>query len=376
MNTRLLLPAVVFLVSVCAPVWALDVSLDDLEDTIQDAPKEQAVPGEKPEKKANGRYVDQGPWLYPIEESRDNFIYVDDSGSKVLGPFNYAYPWSEGYGLVETKEGNYQLIDKTGKETLELPEGAWFAGGFSSGLVPIAWDRNDQGFMNHKGEVVIKGLMKAFPFQGDFAEVASKRGDKQVISRAGKVLQAKAPQFRKYALDIPMAAFKSSANGSYYFMRDDGRQPFNNKMFEEVGNFNEGVCPVMTGKNKKTGQREWALFTIEGKVVPKKKRYMRMGNMHHGRAPVMIASKWGAIDEKGKLKIKCTYSSLGEFHEGLAPFYDEAAGAYGYINTKNKVVIKPQFGNAMPFKHGVAEVEHEGVPSLVNTKGDIIWPKQ
>jgi hypothetical protein len=69
--------------------------------------------------------------------------------------------------------------------------------------------------------------------------------------------------------------------------------------------------------------------------------------------------KWEIIDESGNVvaKLKQRHSSYRDtfFSEGLAPFRGRR-DLYGYMDKSGKVVIKPRFENASPFREGLAAV--------------------
>ena len=77
------------------------------------------------------------------------------------------------------------------------------------------------------------------------------------------------------------------------------------------------------------------------------------------------------------------------FHEGLALFYDENVGLYGYKNKRNNIVIKPKFVEAKRFSENLAAVnsiidssknEHSTIPKckygFINTKGEMVIQPQ
>jgi hypothetical protein len=78
--------------------------------------------------------------------------------------------------------------------------------------------------------------------------------------------------------------------------------------------------------------------------------------------PILTGGKWGFIDTTGKLVIEAQPPLDfvgGGFYEGLSKVstYSEGRGwLYGYIDKSGKVVIKPRFTYAYPFREGLAAV--------------------
>jgi len=63
------------------------------------------------------------------------------------------------------------------------------------------------------------------------------------------------------------------------------------------------------------------------------------------------------IDQRGNTAIKLEGIRVnGDFSDGMAVAYDSETSLYGYINTKGKWVIKPQYTQANSFTNGYASV--------------------
>ncbi len=73
-----------------------------------------------------------------------------------------------------------------------------------------------------------------------------------------------------------------------------------------------------------------------------------------GMVPIRQDKHWGYADKTGKLVIKPQYDDAMPFREGLAAV--KLGGFWGFIDAKNKTVIERQFLNAMPFSEGLAAV--------------------
>ena len=77
-----------------------------------------------------------------------------------------------------------------------------------------------------------------------------------------------------------------------------------------------------------------------------------------GLFPFLSMNKWGYMDSKGKVIITPQFSNIlavpPYFSEGLAPV--EVDNKWGYINEKGDITIQPQFEEAWLFQDGLAAV--------------------
>jgi len=65
------------------------------------------------------------------------------------------------------------------------------------------------------------------------------------------------------------------------------------------------------------------------------------------------------------------FTKAGRFFDGLAVASEN--DYVGYINTRGRFVIKPEFEYALPFHHGVAKVWKDGKVYLINKRGRILF---
>lgn len=75
--------------------------------------------------------------------------------------------------------------------------------------------------------------------------------------------------------------------------------------------------------------------------------------------PINVKDKWGYVDSKGKVIVKPQYRYANEFSEGMAAVCIAVKGQpkWGYIDGKGKVIIKPQYDYAQDFHEGLAAVK-------------------
>jgi hypothetical protein len=116
--------------------------------------------------------------------------------------------------------------------------------------------------------------------------------------------------------------------------------------FDEVRDFQEGAAAVMVADR-------WGFIDEEGQlfVAP---RFRRVSQFIGGYAPVCDDKGWGYINRRGDVTIPFQYDDAGIFTEGVAPVSKD--GKWGYIDTTGAVVIAMQFDDAEVFIEGVARV--------------------
>ena len=79
---------------------------------------------------------------------------------------------------------------------------------------------------------------------------------------------------------------------------------------------------------------------------------------HSERAIVRIGSKYGAIDEAGRLVIPARFPSIEAFSDGLASFRDPALGKFGFMDVDGNYVIDPEFDfEPGRFNEGLARIK-------------------
>lgn len=87
--------------------------------------------------------------------------------------------------------------------------------------------------------------------------------------------------------------------------------------------------------------------------------------------PITQNSKVGYINSRGKVIITPQFNSAGRFSSGLAP--SRLNGTYGFIDTSGSFVIPPQYDFALPFTNNVAQVFIDSEEArYINPKGQII----
>lgn len=140
--------------------------------------------------------------------------------------------------------------------------------------------------------------------------------------------------------------------------------------FSDMYEFSEGLAFVKKGDNPtdgyvdRTGTMTIKTFNLEN------------GSFHDGYAYYRNLGDEGFIDRAGKAVVRLPRGSLskeavgqyiGDFHEGLVPFFD-AAGKSGYLDTTGAVAIKPAWDKTGDFSEGLAAVNLGGKPAGSSSK--------
>ena len=253
------------------------------------------------------------------------------------------------------------------------------------------------GYIDREGHIVIKPrFMRAWEFSGDLAPVQisdkpefgyiNKQGDfaigpwpgtASVFSEGlGRISRSREGQgfidFRGKTIIDPKFVFAESfSDGMAQVMLepcvpkvDCGLIGYIDKsgnlvikpQFRGAKNFHEGRAAVRRGSD------EWTFIDKTGEEITKqhfkadlKNSLVVTTDFSEGLAGVKVENKWGFIDTKGKMVIPPQFDEAGKFSEGLAAVFSECR--WGYIDKTGAFVIKPQFKFASEFSEGLAAVD-------------------
>lgn len=130
-----------------------------------------------------------------------------------------------------------------------------------------------------------------------------------------------------------------------------------------------------TQSNGETTVTRYGYIDNSGKVVIQP-IYHSAFNFSEGMARVNQGKASGYINTKGELVIPYRYSETSDFSEGKAAVRWTVGGKYGYIDTSGKSVISPQFSYASSFSDGAAVVGVNGKYGYIDKSGKYILPPQ
>jgi hypothetical protein len=201
-------------------------------------------------------------------ELADGWHYMDRSGKLLAGPFQAAYPFRNGLGIV---------------------------------VVSNKW-----GILGHDF---------VFKIQPEFEEITMYESHCVRVKRAGKwgLINAQLHQIvpcdYDWIGDLFEGAAAANRNGRWgWVFPDSTSTPL---LYEFAGRFAEGRAAF--GRNKKYG------FVDRAMRVVITENYDEVMPFSEGVAWVRSGSKWGAIDHNGQLAFPMApYLSVTSFHEGIA----------------------------------------------------------
>lgn len=155
------------------------------------------------------------------------------------------------------------------------------------------------------------------------------------------------------------------------------------QLCDELGSYNEVWTTQARAKEKNRAERESYYKTLTAaelagvsdfEIYPNNLMTCGMG-FSNGLAKIFVNGKAGFINTKGKIVISPNFNDVGRFSENLAPVeFDN--GKWGYINKAGKTVIDPQFDWALVFREGLALVQIEKKWGFIDQTGKIVIKPQ
>lgn len=272
------------------------------------------------------------------------FGYIDKSGNFVIAQqFGRARHFIAGLAYVQI-DGKRAYIDHRGKPIggRMYDDLAQFAEGRA------AFKAKDKyGYIDEKGrEAIAAQFDQAYNFRDGIAEVMV-GSTKKTIDYSGKFV--KTPLLYKEFWDglDKEGLLGTYKNGKYGFRDCSGRFVII-PSFDEVGFFDNGLCPVRV-------RDKWGVIDRAGNLVIK----AQFDELDRSFSEHLIAArsgkKWGVIDEGGSFVVKPIYDKVFPFSNGIAVIQDGLK--FGYINSEGKVIAHPQFDAAHKFdKEGIARI--------------------
>jgi serine/threonine protein kinase len=312
--------------------------------------------------------------------------------------------------LFPVTQGDHVIyLDREGNMPIStlFEEASVFVNGLARVGV-LAEEKVLYGFINPTGEYIVKPQFKeATDFSEGLAVVVRENAAPAVINEKGESVfemkSANAMQGFKGGLASFAVYSKEAGMPLWGFVNAEGKTVIT-PQFMEVGSFNGGRCKVaFPSKDKKSKKNEWSFINVDGKLITAE-RYDYCSDFTDGKAIVARDSKFGTINENGKLVIPMTYDELrtdadllifslsgksgwldGKGKNIIAAQFDNCSGflggdlapvksgkKWGYVNREGKFIIPAQYDFAYPFNGDRAGVIISGKLGLINTTGQII----
>ena len=268
-------------------------------------------------------FKDFSEGVAPFKTPKGLWGYLDKKGQVVIqAAYQDAFSFSDGYGLVETLEGNrvkvYEFLDELGRKLVGGPFLSAFS--FSEGVACVEPNKSPLGciYIDTDGKQIFEGsFLRGSAFSNGMAKVQFNNGDGAFVNREGKVVS----QFKGTSTQ------KAITDSNSWFTIVGYKNLFH-KLLQPYGN---GVTPINV-KND-----EWMLMT-------------------------KIGSSTGR-------RIRC--DKIFSFSEGVARF--SRSQKFGFIDTKGVEIIKPIYEDALDCKNGFIWVKLGLLQFLLDKKGNIIW---
>ena len=263
----------------------------------------------KPEFDYQPSYAIDNIALIRNKKNKFQFIKINgDDYEEDENSYDVAEMFSNGLAAVRNKNEHVKFIN-TNFETVFVAKDAESIGSFSSGLVNFEDSDGNWGYMNKKGEIVIKASYdEASPFYGNYAYSVeySEEGEKStiIIDKSGEeILSLK----DKYDVQF--------MSDDLIFVYDDGWGVLNLKGEKVIkpDDDNDMIYPFING---------YCTFKEDG--------------------------EWGLMNKKGEIILKPKFETPLFVYNDLISFRDDRE--WGIMNIDGEDIIDPEFDNIMfPF---------------------------
>lgn len=138
----------------------------------------------------------------------------------------------------------------------------------------------------------------------------------------------------------------------------------------------DDVSCFIDGKAAIKNSGKWSVIDKSGTAVSDKEfdDIKLLGTGEYVVNGIMIASvngKYGIYDASGKSKSDFTASNMDKCMGGNIAFED-SKGKWGFVNGEGKIVIEPDFDEAMSFSNGLAAVRSGDKWGFINESGELV----
>jgi hypothetical protein len=224
------------------------------------------------------------------------------------------------------------------------------------------------GFINNKGEVVIKPqFVQALFFSDGLAVACIEYGKCGYIDEAGKfVINPQFQQASRFSEGLAAVIVENRVG----YIDKNGNYVINPQFANEGGfdglslyTFSEGLARVKVGDNV-------GFIDKAGKIVINP-QFENASPFFEELAAVSIGGKWGFVDKGGKIVINPQFDDAQPFFNGLSAV--KVGKQTGYIDKAGKITINPQFDKALPFSDaGLALVVLNNKVGFVDKSGKYV----
>jgi len=218
------------------------------------------------------------------------------------------------------------------------------------------------------------GCQKQMSEKPDYSLLPVSTGQNfQFIDQEGKIIIN--PQFVEESIfrdDIALIATESKGKRQFGFIDKSGKYIID-PIYKNATTFFNGIAFCVMDNSFPVAIDRSGTTLFELKDIIEVRGYC------DGLAAVCSGNEkgklWGFLDTKGKVVITPQYKSTGGFSEGLCRVQDDD-GKWGYIDNKGRVIINFQFDEAMTFHNGFAIVSSGGKFGIIDGKGKFVVSPQ
>ena len=299
----------------------------------------------KGKKKIETKFAHQPSLFYKgmalVSNMDGTYDFINSKGVDMGKSFKSATSFKEGVACAVNEDQYPAIIDKNMQVVARL-DSVEEVSGFSEDLAAFMNKNDKWGYINNKGEVVIKPVYNdAAPFREGLALVEKKIEEYDSTKKENKIKLLKG------------------------YINKNGDEVINlTEKFYRLSSFSDGLAAYSDGI-----LWGWGFINKKGdKVIRASTEWDDVTLFHEGLASVKIDGYWGLINKKGKIIIKPKYHSPLYFSNGLASF--ELDDKTGFIGKNGKIVIDPEYDDvAMNFYSGKSIVLEGIYYKVINRRG-------
>src|SRR6516164_8860197 len=154
-----------------------------------------------------------------------------------------------------------------------------------------------------------------------------------------------------------------------YFIDKSGkiRTP---KVYSDAEDFSEGLALVIV-----PGEKGFGYIDATGNmIIPQDDSHEAGGQFRESLATIKQGGQWGYMNKTGKMVIQPQFKQALRFSEGLAAV--KSGDKWGYIDKSGKLAIAPQYEMAYQHVEGLAAVKDGGKWGFIDNTGKMIIAPQ
>lgn len=235
------------------------------------------------------------------------------------------------------------------------------------GYYTVAGDGN-WGILDSAGEWFFdQNYTYSSPIGFEKTVVLSTEKDTRIFDKDGVVLSYLPEGTNEVkAIDGYIVPVNTSSGWTFYQYESE---EYDSKTYDDVSSFTDGVAAVLSGE-------EWKLILEDGKSISDKNfdNVKLHSNGDRSYDDIMIASEQGeyGMYDKYCKRLNSFRCNDADIYMGGPIAFADKTGKWGFVDTKGKVIIEPQFDNAKSFSNNLAAVCKDGSWGFIDTDGELV----